>query len=848
MPTKELRQPKPEIMSPAGHWPELKTAIEAGADAVFFGLNHFTARAKVGFTLEELPEVMSALHERGVKGFVTFNTLVFDHELKAAERAIEGIARAGADSIIVQDVGIAKLASQVAPSLNIHGSTQMSITSSEGAELARQFGANRVVLGRELSLVDIEKIRSQTDIEIEVFVHGALCVSYSGQCFSSEAWGGRSANRGKCAQACRLPYDLIVDDEHRDLGAYSYLLSPGDLYALHQVPELVRIGVSCLKIEGRYKDPYYVAATTQAYRKAVDEAYAGLELSITPEEEQNLEQVYSRGLGPYFMSGTDHQRVVDGRSPRHRGVYAGKVTRVSRNSVQVATGLALKAGDGLVFDAAHRRSLEEAEEGSRIYEVQEISKNTGGPDGETRRLELRFGHNEINFSRIETGDWLWRSNDPQVAKLLKPLVEAKAPVHTQALHMHVTGKLDDVLNLTATLDDGISATVIGQTPLQTAQKHGLDATSLEKQFSRLGGTGFHLGDITTELEGQLFVPVGELNQLRRDVIEQIQQLRTVVDVETTPKLEQVLNTLQEQQKTQNTPLTETPRLHVLVRTPEQLDAVIPLKPESITLDYLELYGLRPSVDKVKEAGIRVRVASPRILKPTEQNIIKFLVKLDCEILVRSGGLLQSLQALDTPPKMTGDFSLNAANILTSTEYLDMGISALTPTHDLNAQQISDLAEQLPPETLEVISYHHLPVFHTEHCVFCRFLSEGTDYTNCGHPCEDHKVALRDKQGRQHPIMADVGCRNTVFGAEAQTGGHHMQDWIQSGIRDFRIELVHESARQADGIVAAFQQAFAGELSFYDLESTLRYLAPEDTTEGSFFVADGFDDLPQLDII
>src|SRR5262245_203097 len=354
---------KPELMGPAGYWPQLKTAIEAGADAVYFGLKHFTARAKVGFGLAELPEVMQTLHARGVKGFVTFNTLVFDHELLEAEEALAEIAEAGADAIIVQDVGMAQLARRIAPALVLHGSTQMSVTSAPGAELAKQCGCARVVLGRELSLADIERIAQATDVALEVFVHGALCVSYSGQCFSSEAWGGRSANRGQCAQACRLAYDLIVDGQQRDLGAYRYLLSPGNLYALHQVPELVRIGVTCFKIEGRYKDSEYVALTTQAYRQAIDEAYAGQALSITPAAELDLEQVYPRGLGPYFLTGTNHQQVVHGRAPRHRGLQVGTVMRVLPDSVHVNTVQAIKRGDGLVFDAAAWRSPDEPEEG-----------------------------------------------------------------------------------------------------------------------------------------------------------------------------------------------------------------------------------------------------------------------------------------------------------------------------------------------------------------------------------------------------------------------------------------------------------------------------------------------------
>src|SRR3954465_15614553 len=310
---------KPEIMSPAGYWPQLRAAIEAGADSVYFGLHHFTARAKVGFDLTELPEVMRTLHRRGVKGFVTFNILVFEHELKAAAKTLAAIAEAGADAIIVQDLGVLKMAREIAPDLEIHGSTQMSITSADGVRLAQSLGAARVTLARELSLDEVRAIRAQTDCELEIFVHGALCVAYSGQCFSSEAWGGRSANRGQCAQACRLPYELIVDGGQQPLGDARYLLSPGDLYALQQVPEIVDIGIASLKIEGRYKDADYVALATRAYRDAVDDAWEGRERRIDPGMDLQLEQVYSRGLGPFFVNGTDHQAVVRGRAPRHRG-------------------------------------------------------------------------------------------------------------------------------------------------------------------------------------------------------------------------------------------------------------------------------------------------------------------------------------------------------------------------------------------------------------------------------------------------------------------------------------------------------------------------------------------------
>jgi len=264
---------KPEVLAPAGDRAALEAAIRGGADAVYFGLQGFNARARAtNFDAAELAATMKHLHDHGVRGYVTLNTLVFDAELASVEAAVRTCAEAGVDAIIVQDLGVAKLARAVAPELPIHASTQMTCTDASSVELAADLGAARVILARELSLEDIAKIRAETNVEVEVFVHGALCISYSGQCLTSEAIGGRSANRGACAQACRLPYTLVVDGKEVPLDERAYLLSPEDLEASTLVPELAKLGVSSLKIEGRLKGPEYVGATTRLYRKAVDAA------------------------------------------------------------------------------------------------------------------------------------------------------------------------------------------------------------------------------------------------------------------------------------------------------------------------------------------------------------------------------------------------------------------------------------------------------------------------------------------------------------------------------------------------------------------------------------------------
>jgi putative protease len=836
------RPMKPEIMSPAGHWPQLHAAIEAGADAVYFGLRHFTARAKVGFELDELPDVMRTLHQRGVKGYITFNTLVFDEELAEAARQIAAIAQTGVDAMIVQDVGVARLIQRIAPDVDVHGSTQMSLTSAEGIHLAQQFGVSRVVLARELSLDEIRAIRAQTDCELEMFVHGALCVSYSGQCFSSEAWGGRSANRGQCAQACRLPYELLVDERVRPLGDARYLLSPGDLSALHYIPDIIRTGISALKIEGRYKDADYVALTTRAYRQAVDDAWAGLPLSLTARDEAQLEQVYSRGLGAHFISGTDHQAVVRGRSPRHRGVYAGRVVRVNTDSVIIAPDptlaqvAPLKPGDGLVFDAADWRSPQEAEEGGRLYALRPLSRG---------QLELRFANGALQFARIRPGDWVWRSHDPDLDKGVRPYLQAQTPLHKQSINVQVTAHVGEPLvtvwRLDATSD--IEVRVSSDAPLVAAQNQSVTLELLGEQLGRLGNTAYKLGEVTLSAQGRPFVSNALLNQLRRQAADELAVRQgqprpiSVGDPQAT-----LLDMLRHTEHTNHDKALPTPQLHLLVRTPEQLDAALGLQPTlgqalaSITLDYLDLYGLRPAVGRVQAAGICARVASPRILKPNEQRIINFLLKLDCDIVVRSSGLLDALHDSPQPrPALIGDFSLNAANVLTANTFLQLGLQRLAPTHDLNAAQVATLAERIGPQHLEVIAYHHLPVFHTEHCVFCRFLSSGHSYKDCGHPCEKHRMALRDTNGRVHPVMADVGCRNTVFGAEAQDASRHLDAWRRTGIQHFRLEFVHESATQVQQVSEAWAGALNGALSPRELGRQLQAAAPQGVTEGSLFV-------------
>eukprot|EP00854_Cymbomonas_tetramitiformis_P004258 gene4258-5242_t len=471
---------KPQVLAPAGGWPQLKAAVHNGADAVYFGLADLNARARAAnFSSEELPEVMTYLREHGVKGYCTLNVLVFDEELELLESTVRTIADAGVDAVIVQDVGAVKLIQRIAPNLRVHGSTQMSITSAEGVSFAAERGATRVVLGRELSVKEIAKVSKDVagHAEIECFVHGALCVSYSGQCFSSEAWGGRSANRGQCAQACRLPYGLIVDGELRELGDFKYLLSPQDLMAVEQVPKLLAAGVHCFKIEGRLKGPEYVGVTTQLYRRAVDDAWAafqesGPDAALPPPLALSQQQLWDIQQDP-------NTSISSGGVRRGIEAYLSVAYFVSRTAgymsqlVEVEMRGPIQRGDGVVFDCGAPEGAQE-----RVKEGYECMARPG-------LAELAFGRNAVHLSKVNVGDRVWRTRDPSleghVAEVTSTVALEEAKGHPMA-ERSVRKALGDELGSNAALKLG-----------------ALDLSQLD-------------------LEARLFFPASELKSMRREAV------------------------------------------------------------------------------------------------------------------------------------------------------------------------------------------------------------------------------------------------------------------------------------------------------------------------------------------
>jgi putative protease len=795
-------------MSPAGDWDAMRAAVANGADAVYFGLDNFNARHRAtNFTVEELPQIVKYLHDHNVKGFLTFNTLIFSDELPSAADYIRRIAEAGVDAVIVQDLGLARLIAAMAPGLAIHGSTQMTLTEPRGIAFVEALGVERVVLARELSIDEIRRIRQATAMQLEVFVHGALCVAYSGQCLTSESLGGRSANRGQCAQACRLPYDLLVDGAFHDLADKAYLLSPQDLAAYDLVDQLAAMGVSCLKIEGRLKSAHYVAATTQTYRQAIDAASQSRRFSISHQQQADLEQTFSRGFTHGFLSGVDHQRLVSARFPKSRGLRVGTVARVLPRSILIdmEDRHSLKPGDGVVFDEGHP---EQDEQGGRVFVVR--------PRG--RQLEIELGRADVNLSAIAAGAIVWKTDDPALRKRLEHSYSRDEVVNRVPMDVAIKAQVGQLLQMSFS-DGSHEAHVAWERPLEAARKFPLDEPTLREQLGRLGDTPFELRSLKLDASGGPMVPKSVLNDLRRQAVEQLMALR---DRRQCAINRDALSSLREALPAPgSSPAAAS--LYVLTRTLDQLRAVVALddRPAAVYCDFEDIRRYKDAVTIARESGIPIALATLRIVKPHEHGLLKQILDAGPDaVIVRNLAAVSFYREVAPQLPQIGDYSLNIANELTAGLFADAGLVRMVPSYDLNWRQLSGMLQRFDPSRFECVVHQHMPMFHMEHCVFAHTLSNGKDFRDCGRPCEVHQVDLRDRVGEPHPLIPDVGCRNTVFNAKAQSAAEYMPRMMELGIRHFRIELLRQSADEVRPLLDRYRAMLSGQA---DAKTTLRSL-------------------------
>ncbi len=820
----------PELLAPAGDGDALRAAVANGADAVYFGLQEFNARHRAtNFATQDLPELMAYLRGHNVRGYVTLNTLIFSDELPRIAEQLRALAQAGVDAVIVQDIGLVRLIRALTPGLAVHGSTQMTLTEPRGIEMVGQLGVERVVIARESSLDDIRRMRQRTAVELECFVHGALCVSYSGQCLTSESLGGRSANRGQCAQACRLPYELVVDGEQRDLGEKAYLLSPQDLAAADLVADLAQLGVASLKIEGRLKSAQYVAAATGTYRAALDAASQGRGYRPSPEQQEDLTQSFSRGFSHGFLAGVDHQTLVQGRFPKHRGVHAGAVVGVPARGVRVELepGVELKPGDGVVFDEGHP---EQDEQGGRIAAVnpQPTAPQPGG--GKARRVELVMNGGAVNLRALHEGARVWRTDDPTVRRRLERTYARDRVPRRLPVHASLAGAPGEPLKLTLSCAGLDSVEVQSPQPLEAAQRHPLTAESAREQLSRMGDSAFELQTIEVLGPGgelPVLAPRSVLNDMRRRAVSLLEAQREAraqrgsID-------DQALDRLRAQARRFTAPAEvrgdsyppDAPGLCLLVRQAPQLEAAIDWhaarrregQPGLRTLyaEYEDVRAYGSAVAAARRAGVPIALATTRVIKPSEDGLIRQVAACGPDaVLVRNLAALALLREERPGLPLIGDYSLNISNELTADYFAQLGLHRAVPSFDLNWPQLAQLLAGFDARWFEAVVHQHMPMFHMEHCVFCATLSTGKDHRDCGRPCDRHEVSLRDRAGADNPLVADVGCRNTVYNAVAQSAAEYIPRMLQAGVRRFRVELLRDRPDEVGPLLDRYERVVTG---------------------------------------
>ena len=832
---------KPEVLAPAGGWECAKAAVENGADAIYFGVGRFNARVRAdNFVADDLPKLMRFLHRRGVRGYVTFNTLIFSDELAEAASELRRIIEAGADAAIVQDVGVARLIREISPDFPVHASTQMTISSAAGVRFARELGASLAVLSREVNVRELAAIvaRGNADpacaLPLELFVHGALCVAYSGQCLTSESLGGRSANRGECAQACRLPYELICDGEKVPLGARRYLLSPRDLCGIEMLPELMRLGVRSLKIEGRLKSPEYVAAITRAYRDCVDRIHSMITDGVPAEtlsafakqlRERHgyaLEMAFSRGLHTGWLRGVNNRELVHARFGKKRGVFLGTVSGFGKDGVFVRLEAPLKSGDGVVFDAG---TPEEKEEGGYVYGVEKARGN-----GE---VFVRFARAGIRWERVRRGDRLWKTADPALASEIRETFAGEQPRWARKVNVRVVAEVGAPLR--ASCDDACGHAVSAEQgdPLVPATNKPATDAWLREQFGRLGGTGYYLDGWEAAISGAPLVPASVANKLRRALVARLDAAReNSVKWTTYPEKNYAGKFAVRNSGFENesSPTTLIP----VVRELAQLDAALAFGARTIYAEFENPRDYKTAAERAHAVpGAEFWAQPPRVFKQAddEAGILRLVRECGADgFLVRAHEHLYAFAGA----RLRGDFSLNVANHLTADYFLrERGLERVTASYDMNLDQLRAMLARVPaPERIEVTLHQHMPMFHMEHCVFCTFLSEGKDFRDCGRPCEKHVVRLRDRTGLEHLVKADAGCRNTVYNARAQTGAEFFDELRGAGVRFFRVEFVDETPELVTEILARYRDLLAGKIDGNALWRGLRLESKLGVTRGT----------------
>jgi putative protease len=816
------RHPVPELLAPAGSLDAVRAALANGADAVYLGAERFNARDEgAQLTLVEVEEACRLAHERGRRIYLTLNILLKPSELSDALLFLGEAIDRGVDAAIVQDIGLIRLIQRVYPDFEIHGSTQMTVHDASGARVMKELGIDRVVLARENTLDDIRVIRSAVpELGLETFIHGALCISYSGQCFMSGMISERSANRGSCAQSCRKDYVLTDVEKNEELDR-GFLISAKDLAAAEHLADIADAGVGCLKVEGRKKRPEYVATVTKGYRTFLDRLAEGDRTAPADADMEPLVQIYSRGNTGGMYGGRAGRNYITRQHPDNRGRELGKVVAHDGRELIVEVQAPLEVGDGVGFEAPGSRGG--ATVGFTIEALRTISVNGAYTQAVTvpPRISVGDGWTVVRSAHAS----LLEEARASYAALPSEIRARKARLDVRVFGSS-GGPLKAVFNA-----DGESITVRSDINLAPASKRALDVSMLREQLGRLGETPFALAELDAGgLQQGLFLPVSALNHLRQQATDELLQRRNWAHeatlAERRERIEQALgvipsNVEESAQRVIPSNVEESvlPAFDLVasVFTVDDARIAADAGATTIVLDPFLRHPM-PPVTRVKNLaaelnarGITLRLRTPTIIRPEERKQIQKWLDLGLPMVSGHLGLVAELGAQGRD--VMADYAVNCFNQHTASELFRLGAKRITASIELTTDELIDLTAPFAGKQFDVMLYGRPEGMTIEHCV----LSAAYDRvpTTCRDLCvKMHtNVELTDPAGYNFAVATDSACRNRLLHSRPVEGGEFLPRLWRAGIRNYQLifNVVGDPIAQVvSGYRAMIEQLAGGE--------------------------------------
>lgn len=778
---------KIELLAPAGSMESLYAAVQVGADAVYLGGNKFSARAYASnFDNENMTKALEYCHLYNVKMYVTINTILKEDEVREALEYAKFLYKIGVDALIIQDLGFANLIRKNLPNFELHASTQMTIHNAEGALFLRELGFKRIVLSRELSLKEISHISRELGVETEIFVHGALCVCYSGQCLMSSMIGGRSGNRGRCAQSCRLPNTII--DKKTMTERKGYLLSPKDICTIENAKDIVESGTSSLKIEGRMKRPEYVVGVVQAYRRAIDNAL-GIERKSKEEinfnvdkEKKKLLQLFNReGFSKAYLYGNVGRDMMAYTFPKNTGVELGKVQKDL--TVVLKENISIKDG------------IRTEEEG---FTVSKIIKNG-------KEVEDAFKGDKVKLMPLQykSGSILYKTSD---VKLLNELEEVyKKPFERKVqLNLSVRFRVEEPIELSCCYE-GESLKVTGEV-VQKALKKPLDKERVIDSLSKAGDTPFKFTDISFEEFDNGFLPISALNEVRRSLVEKLSKHildKNDSNIDYSCEKQIIKNDIVSSKSLNEDNLNKAveinsyslPETIVSVSNEEQLRAFIESDFRFVAVNPFGLLDFN-SLDKLKEKKVFIKI--PNIIRTEFEHLIKQVE----ENLDRVEGVitanLGAISRLRGKTNIIGDYKLNIFNSEALDFYKDFLIGSCLSV-ELNKKETRSLVKKakLPTQTLV---YGKIELMVSEYCPIGSTFGGKCSTNSCNNACKRGEFVLKDRKGEEFVLGTDRFCRSYIYNNVPINLIDNIGELRDMNINSFRVDFIDESYERTKKIL------------------------------------------------